>query len=252
MISVADISDEVSKGKVLDEIRTAAPGLLLGLLQKVESQPLTAYTQVANANTRPIVPVALARLFGAELPDVRGEDLTDIFDAMLEFASGATGKIEGESEQKKAINRSDRESKDAVTLPSYRLSFFIDTVSAQPGYRELFGKYRDKAKELLNRIVREAGYADVRTHKLPYLTVRIGDTDYAFKFVRNNRNFILLPATEYADRMAAVANAAASSSVDSTCAAPTGPAPAAPAPSMDTPADGPTEFEDGAVLERIG
>lgn len=226
---------------MLDEIRTAAPGLL----QKVESQPLTAYTQVANANTRPIVPVALARLFGAELPEVRGEDLTDIFDAMLEFVTNATGKVEGESERKKAMKRADRESKDAIMIPSYRLSFFIDTSSAQPGYLELFGKYRDKAKELLNRIVREAGHADVRTHKLPYLTVRIGDTDYAFKFMRNSRNFILLPATEYADRMVGVANAAASSSVDSTCAA-------APASSKVAPAEAPTEFEDGDVLERIG
>lgn len=252
MISVAEIADSISKGKVLDEIRAAAPGLLLDLLQRVESQPLTAYTQVANANTRPIVPVALARLFGAELPEVRGEDLTDIFDAMLEFVLGATGKVEGESERKKAMKRADRESKDAIMIPSYRLSFFIDTVSAQPGYRELFGKYRDKAKELLNRIVREAGYADVRAHKLPYLTVRIGDTPYAFKFVRNNRNFILIAATEYVDRMAGIANAAASSSVAPTTAAAIEPASAATTPSGSVPAETATEFEDGDVLERIG
>lgn len=198
------------------------------------------------------MPVALARLFGAELAEVRGEDLTDIFDAMLEFVLGATGKIEGENERKKAMKRAERESKDAIMIPSYRLSFFIDTVSAQPGYRELFGKYRDKAKELLNRIVREAGYADVRTHKLPYLTVRIGDSAYAFKFVRNNRNFILLPATEYAHRMAGVANTAASSSVDPTSASSTNPAPAAATTSQGASAEAPTEFDDGDVLERIG
>lgn len=253
MISVAEISDDVSKGKVLDEIRAAAPGLLLDLLKRVESQPLSAYTQVAKANTRPIVPVALARLFGAELPEVRGEDLSDIFDAMLDFTLGATGKTEGENERRKAMKRPERESKDAVTLPSYRLAFFIDTLSSQAGYRELFGKYRDKAKALLDRIIRETGYADVRAKKSPFLSVRIGDKDYAFKFVRGNRNFILLPATEYVERLAGV-SAAADAEKEDTAIPPT----QGPSGPVKCDAEGAVApqpggaFNDDDVLERLG
>jgi len=237
-ISVVDISDDVSKGQVREEIRAAAPGLLLDLLLCVESQGVTTYTHAAQANTRPIGPVALARLFGATLPEVRGEDLTDIFEAMRDFALSANGKTLGEIERKKAVAREGKESAEAKAFPSYPLAVLVETVRAQMGGSVLFGK-NETGTSLANRLLRESSYADVRAGKRPFLPVRIGGVDYGFKLVRSNRNFVLVPADEFVRRMAAVQPDAVA--VDVTAAA------AAPAPATQT-----FTFDDSDVLERKG
>lgn len=207
VITVSDTAPSVSKGVVLDEVRAAAPGLLLNLKQLVESQSAESYRHQANTGTRPLIPVALARLLGATLPEVTGQDLTDIFEAMRDFVKTPAAKEEGERERKKALERPNKESIEAKTLPHYRLSFFIDQTKDQAGNRDLFSPYGNKAEQLKNRIVRESGYAEVRSEKVPFLTVLLGATEYAFKLERANRNFILMPKSEFESRMKAVSNA---------------------------------------------
>jgi hypothetical protein len=211
MIAVDDMDDSISKGEVLEEVKRAAPGLLLNLKRLVESQPPEWYLRQADTGSRLLIPVALSRLLGATLPKVQGQDLSDIFEAMKEFTATPTAKEEGEREKKKAIDRAAKEPLETKTLPSYRMSLFIDQMRGIAGYRELFATFGDKANMLTTRIMRESGYAAVRTGKLPYLPVKIGNTNYALKFTRGGRNFILIPAEDYDKLVLSPAGAAASS-----------------------------------------
>ncbi|MDC0749959.1 hypothetical protein [Polyangium mundeleinium] len=197
MISVADMDDSISKGAVLDEVKKAAPGLLLNLKRIVESKPPEWYLRQTDTGSRLLIPVALARLLGATLPEVQGQDLSDIFEAMRDFITTPTAKDEGERERKKAMDRGAKESGEMKSLPSYRLSLFIDQMKGIAGYKELFATFGDKARSLATRIMRESGYAAVRTGKRQYLAVQIGSIEYAFKLTRNYRNFILVPKAEY-------------------------------------------------------
>ncbi|WP_437656749.1 hypothetical protein [Sorangium sp. So ce1182] len=201
MISVADMDDSISKGAVLDEVKQAAPGLLLHLKRLIESKTPEWYLRQADTRSRLLIPVALSRLLGATLPDVQGQDLSDIFEAMMEFIATPVAKEEGERERKKAMDRGGKESLEMKTLPSYRMSLFIDQMKGIAGYRELFATFGDKAKALTTRIIRESNYANVRAGKVPYLTIKIGNTDYALKFTRSSRNFILVPVEYYEKQM---------------------------------------------------
>ncbi|UQA61440.1 hypothetical protein [Polyangium aurulentum] len=201
MISVADMDDSISKGAVLDEVKKAAPGLLLNLKRLVESKSPEWYLRQTDTGSRLLIPVALTRLLGATLPEVQGQDLSDIFEAMRDFIATPTAKEEGEHERKKAVDRGAKESAEMKTLPSYRISLFIDQMKGIAGYKDLFVTYGDKARSLATRIMRESGYAAVRTGKLPYLAVPIGSTDYAFKLTRSHRNFILVPKAEYDNKV---------------------------------------------------
>ncbi len=197
MISLADMDDTLSKGAVLEEVRRAAPGLLLNLQRLVEMQPPEWYLRQADTRSRLLIPVALSRVLGATLPEVQGQDLSDIFEAMKDFIATPVAKEEGEREKRKAMDRGNHESKEMKTLPSYRMSLFIDQMKGIAGYRELFATFGDKGRPLATRIMRESGYAAVRAGKVPYLMVQIGSTEYAFKFTRSNRNFILVPKGDY-------------------------------------------------------
>ncbi|HMI82578.1 MAG TPA: hypothetical protein VK550_00725 [Polyangiaceae bacterium] len=202
MISVAEMDDQISKGAVLDEVRQAAPGLLLHLKKLIESKPADWYRHQADTGTRPLIPVALARLLGATLPEVSGQDLSEMFEAMREFVDTNNGKEEGEQERKKAVQRDDKEGKEAKALPSYRLTYFIDQMRGMTGYRELFATWGDKQRAVTTRIMRESSYSDVRAGRRPYLAVDINGKSYAFKLLRGNRNFTLLLEDDFKNRLA--------------------------------------------------
>jgi len=210
MISVADMDDSVSKGAVLEEVKRAAPGLLLNLKRLVEAQPPEWYLRQADTGSRLLIPVALSRLLGATLPEVQGQDLSDIFEAMKDFIATPIAKEEGERERKKAIDRGNKESLEMKMLPSCRMSLFIDQMRGIAGYRELFATFGDKARTLTTRIMRESGYAAVRAGRVPYLGIKIGNIDYALKFTRSNRNFILVPIEDYEKQVLSSARAAGS------------------------------------------
>ena len=196
MIEVAFIDDKVSKGEVLREVLDNAEGLLLGLTRLVESKPAEWYRSQSNLGSRPIIPVALSRLLGATLPIVKGRDLDDIFDAMLEYTSRFAGD-EGEKQRSKSR---EKDGKDACRLKHYRFSTFIETMRKQIGYGETFESH--KASSLLvTWITRETHYNCVDRGESPYLPVIIGDSRYAFKIVKGRRNFVLLPEAEFCAAM---------------------------------------------------
>lgn len=261
MISVADMDDSVSKGAVLEEVKRAAPGLLLNLKRLVESQAPEWYLRQADTGSRLLIPVALSRLLGATLPEVQGQDLSDIFEAMKDFIATPIAKEEGERERRKATERGNKESLEMKMLPSYRMSLFIDQMKGIAGYRELFATFGDKGRPLTTRIMRESGYAAVRAGKVPYLAIKIGNTEYALKFTRSSRNFILVPKDEYDKQVLSSGKApAASSSSSSMEEANTDKADAAPAQEAASPPSGtalpsdpaPSVFSDDDLLSIEG
>ncbi|WP_438040244.1 hypothetical protein [Sorangium sp. So ce128] len=257
MISVADMDDSISKGAVLEEVKRAAPGLLLNLQRLIESKKPEWYSGQTDTRSRLQIPVALSRLLDAVLPEVQGQDLSDIFEAMMEFVATPGAKEEGERERKKAISRGVKESLEMKTLPSYRMSLFIDQMKGIAGYRELFATFGDKARTLTMRIIRESGYAAVRTGKAPYLAVKIGNAEYAVKFTRCSRNFILVPVEDYEKQVLSSGKATSPPPATPTTQANTADTSAAPqattrAPSDAPPSDTPTVFNDDELLNTEG
>ncbi|WP_438033716.1 hypothetical protein [Sorangium sp. So ce204] len=257
MISVADMDDSISKGAVLDEVKQAAPGLLLNLQRLIESKKPEWYLRQTDTRSRLQIPVALSRLLDAALPEVQGQDLSDIFEAMMEFIATPGAKEEGERERKKAITRGVKESLEMKTLPSYRMSLFIDQMKGIAGYRELFATFGDKARTLTTRIIRESGYAAVRTGKVPYLAVKIGNAEYAVKFTRSSRNFILVPVEDYEKQVLSSGKATSPQPATPTTQANTVDTSAAPQattrpPSDAQPSDTPTVFSDDELLNTEG
>lgn len=196
------IDDEVSLGKVRQEILAQAPNIVADLLRKVEAKPPEWYLNQANTKSRPVVPVALAQLFGVTLDEVEGRSLDDLFDAMLIYTSNPMHSMtEGEDQRKVATARKDKEAREAYTFKSFRLSHFVETMQSLPGHKALFAELRTaKAIELI--IKREVkAYREVIRGKTPCLEVEIRGDKYAFKLVRANRNFILEPLMRYLTAM---------------------------------------------------
>jgi hypothetical protein len=72
---------------------------------------------------------------------------------------------------------------------------FIDTMRTVPGCHEVIDRFGNKSRFMVNRIVRESDYADVRTGKAPYLPVELHGEKYAFR-IEQSRRFILAPERE--------------------------------------------------------
>jgi len=191
-INCLHVDDEVSLGEVRQEILKHAPDIIADLLRKVETKPAEWYPHQANTKSRPAVPVALAQLFGATLDEVEGRSLDDLFDAMLIYSSNTLhSPDEGEDQRRIALARKAKETREAYTFKSYRMSHFIDTMRNVAGMQALFSELRTgKAIELL--IQREVkAYRDVTRGKARCLEVEIRGKRYAFKLVKSGRNFIL-------------------------------------------------------------
>jgi hypothetical protein len=192
------VDDEVSLGQVRQEILVQAPNIIADLLRKVEAQAPQWYVNQANTKSRPVVPVALAQLFGVTLDEVEGRSLDDLFEAMLIYTSNPMHSMtEGDDQRRIAIARKAKEAREAYTFKSYRLSHFVETMQSLSGYKALFSELRTaKAIELIiKREVKE--YREVIRGKAPCLEVEIRGDKYAFKLARANRNFILEPLTRY-------------------------------------------------------
>jgi hypothetical protein len=211
LIRVAFMADSISKGLVLDEVRANAKGLLKNLKRVVESKPATWYTGQTDTGSRPLVAAALAKLLGVALPAVEGEDLTDIFEAMVAFATSAEGKLEGSLQLKSMEARTSRASLEVRTLPSYRFSLFIEVMSEKPGNAELFSPYARKSNELVTRIKRESEYRTAIATQ-GYLLVKVDGKGYALR-IEDRRRFVLLLESDFKARML-VARAAAASATN--------------------------------------
>ncbi|MFC1611271.1 hypothetical protein ACFL6C_09940 [Myxococcota bacterium] len=197
IINVAPIDELVSKGEVIREIRACAPDIIADLKALVESRPAEWYLNQSNTGARPLIPVALARLFGVELPEVQARNLDELFEAMHEYVDK---DLCGDEGTKQRAGARDKDGKEMKELSSYRLSHFIETMREQVGYKALFHEI-SSARLVELWLQRETAYVDVLRHQLPYLRVEIRGTPHAFKLVKCRRNFILEPELVYCSKV---------------------------------------------------
>jgi len=191
MINVAAADENTSFGRLRAEVLARAPSIIANLLEIVESKPPEWYQNQERTDSRHVVPVALSRLFGATLPIVAGANTEDLFEAMLVFRERAAE--EGQRQWSRASQSAGRE---AGHLPSYRVSYFIDTMAREPGYQQLFRQFAT-VRSIQIFLDREARYAEVKRGRVPYLPVDLDGKRYAFKLVRDGRNFVLLEEDRY-------------------------------------------------------
>jgi hypothetical protein len=213
VIHVSFMDDAVSKGQVLDDVRAAAKGLIKNLKRLVETRRPSWYLGQSDTGSRPVVPVALAQLFGAILPAVEGEDLTEVYESMLAFTQ-SEGKQHGKEQLSiMQSRRANKVSREAKIFPSYSLAYFIDLMIVKPGKAEHFSPYNKKSRELVNRIQRETEYRKDYAEK-SYMTVEIGGARYALR-IEDGRRFILEKELDFNTIMlAARATAAAKNDTD--------------------------------------
>lgn len=194
MIQVLAMEDEISKGEVLRRIQVHAPQILADLLRRVEAKPPEFYLNVDRTDSRPLGPVGLSRVLGAELSDVRGATLEDLFEAMVDYLKRPEAQEEGKTGTQKA--RPEKDGRDACTFPVYRISHFREIMYRQVGNEDLFRRY-PTGRSIVLGLQRESDYAKVQTGKSSYVPVEACGAKYAFKFVRNNRCFIFVPEEMY-------------------------------------------------------
>ncbi len=65
-----------------------------------------------------------------------------------------------------------------------------------PGCHEVIDRFGNKSKFMVNRIMRESDYADVRSGKAPHLSVELHGELFAFR-IEQSRRFILVPECEF-------------------------------------------------------
>ncbi len=123
-IHVTFMEDSVSKGLLLAEATANARGIVKNLLRRVETEPPEWYRQQAETRSRPVVPVALARMFGATLPAIEGEDLAEVYESMLAFVESDAGKAHGLEQLAVMRARANRVSLEAM---GDRLSMACDS-----------------------------------------------------------------------------------------------------------------------------
>jgi hypothetical protein len=78
-INVEPVADTSDRGEVTAAIVARAPDIIASLLRTVEAKPIEFYVKYPNTSTRPVLPVALADVFGTTLPDVTGASLRELF-----------------------------------------------------------------------------------------------------------------------------------------------------------------------------
>ena len=192
MIGVSQMEDEVSMGRVRDEILERAPDIIGNLKAMVESHAREWFLEQAKTGSRPVVPVALAQLFGATLPQVTGGGTDELFENMAAYLKTFGGE-EGKAQLEGAR---DKDGKEMKLFPSYRLAHFVDQMSQEVGSRNFFKRYgSNRGIEML--LHREADYHTVESGKRPYLPVTINGSRFAFKLVKGKRNFVLVEELKY-------------------------------------------------------
>ena len=194
MVLTRTIDESVEKGAVLEEIKRHSIDIIHDLKGIIESKPVEFYLHQSHTNSRPLGHAALANLFGAELPTVKGADLSELFEAMLEYTKNPYAIEDGKKQREKA--RPLKDSKYECQLLSYRLSHFVEIMSGQPGYRDCFNQYRT-GRSITLAMHREAEYGRVRAGEAQYLKVDVGGKDWAFRLVRGDKNFIFTSEDDF-------------------------------------------------------
>lgn len=240
VIRAAPSDDRLPKGAFLEDVRKNARGMLLWLQRRIENQGRDWFLQQADTGSRPLVPVALTRMLGATLPGVEGENLDELFEAMLAYIRSDEGKTEGSDRLAVMKRRSSKESLFSTTFPSYRFSRFAGEFRALTAYRELIDSFGKSSKNIAVRIARETDYAIVASGSAEYHAVEINGDRYAFRMEGSNQRFILYPEVAFLTLLAqqraggSKATTASVASIPSRNGGAPAPVPVAPPPNAAT------------------
>ncbi len=204
VIGTRTISDDVSKGEIHQRIIDRAPDIIAYLKAKVESLSPEWFLNQTNTQSRQVAQAALAKLFGATLPEVKGGSTDELFEYMLSFVK-EHGEQEGKEQMEAAKNRGSKDGKETILFPSYGLGMLIGIMKDQVRNNcQEFFKQHGTTRSLEMFLKREANYHEVENDQLPYLRVEINGAAYAFKLVKGKRNFVLFDELKYCDRMGIV------------------------------------------------
>jgi hypothetical protein len=187
----------VNLGALRAEVLDHSADIIASLKRLVESHPAEWYLQHENVGLRPVGQVALAELFAVDLPEVAGRNLDDLFDAFFQYVARPDVVDEGEMNRR---NARPKDGKEMGTFRNYRLPHFRDVMGNVDGFGQLFRDF-PSARSIELALQRELDYAEVARGRVPYLRVEHGGRAYAFKLVRENRNFILEPELKFCDAM---------------------------------------------------
>jgi hypothetical protein len=187
----------VNLGALRAEVLGHSADIIASLKRMVESHPAEWYLQHENVGLRPVGQVALAELFAVDLPEVAGRNLDDLFDALFQYLGRPDVADEGEMNRR---NARPKDGKEMGARRSYRLAHFRDVMKKVDGFGQLFHDL-PSAKSIELALQRELDYANVARGRAPYVRVEHGGRAYAFKLVRENRNFILEPELKFCDAM---------------------------------------------------
>jgi hypothetical protein len=174
---------------VTAEIVARAPDILASLLRIVESKPLDFYLKYPNKSSRPLLPVALADVFGANLPEVTGAGLTELFGNIAVYC-----KRFAQADEDKPKGRK-KDGIETTLFPVHRMSHMIDVMGRQEGSRNFFRQH-DSPRKIQLRIQQEL---PGRTKK--YIRAMVEGTWYAFKIIPKTNNFIFVEELEYRTKL---------------------------------------------------
>ncbi len=201
VIGTRNIGDDVSKGEIRQQIIDRAPDIIAYLKAKIESQSPEWFLNQTNTQSRQVAQAALAKLFGATLPEVKGGSTDELFEYMLSFIK-EHGEQEGKEQLEAAKSRGGKDGKETILFPSYGLGMLIGIMKDQVRNNcQEFFKQHGTTRSLEMFLKREANYHEVENGQLSYLRVEINGAPYAFKLVKGKRNFVLFDELKYCDRM---------------------------------------------------
>jgi len=201
VINAAFAEEDESKGAMLADIVSHASDIIHSLKRTIESKDQSWYLHQNKTDSRPIIPVALARLFGAKLPVVEGRNLDDLFEALLVYRNDdGLSENDGKEQLEKCKARGTKDGKEATTFESFSYSRFCDEMAIKSGYKLLIKEFGSK-RLLKMGLNRELSYHEIEAKKKPYLRVPINGAPYAFRLIKDDRNFILEPELKYCDAL---------------------------------------------------
>lgn len=186
-IECVHVADDKSLGSLRRKVLDLAPRIVADILHRIEQKPPEWYVEQPDCGSRPVGQVALARLFGADLEEVTGRGLDELWEAMLEYR-GQNVHGEGAKNQQRARGK---DGEAAKTFPSFRFAHFVGTLKGRAEYSSLLSEM-PSAKKVIEWIRRETDYDRDRKAN-GHLRVEVNDAPYALVLYRDNRMFILEP-----------------------------------------------------------
>jgi hypothetical protein len=184
-INVEPVVDTSDRGDVTAEIVAHAADILASLLRIIETKPLDFYIKYPNKSSRPTLPVALADVFGTQLPEVTGASLAELFGHIAAYC-----KSFAQSDEDKPKGRK-KDGVGTTLFPVHRMTHMIDVMAAQAGSRQFFRQH-DSPRKIQLRIQQE-----LQDRKKKYTRVMVEGTWYAFRIVPKTNNFIFETEIEF-------------------------------------------------------